>query len=153
MTLEFKFEIPKHNELKQGKIFDLEAFATTNYQLILLSNISGLTINSLDTFDATLQAHEVNTANYERTTVPLQLTETVNGYQVNVVGGMVSVPISDATIAGALIIREDTGDILAGCLNVVPTGGSSELHLTTEVAIQFRAALWEKGEQICTASG
>ncbi|PKL68945.1 MAG: hypothetical protein CVV28_02190 [Methanobacteriales archaeon HGW-Methanobacteriales-1] len=152
MTLEFRFEVPKHNELKQGKVFDLEAFATTNYQLVLLSNIAGLSINSLDKFDSSMQAYEVNPANYERANVPLQLTESVNGYQVNVVGGIVSVPISDATIAGALIIKQDTGDILAGCLSVVPTGGSSELHLTTEIAIQFRAALWEKGEQICTAS-
>lgn len=150
MSLEFLFDVPKHNTLKLGKILDLETLDTDTYKAILLSTVSGLVLNDLDIFDASMQAHEVNTANYERTTVGLQLTETTKGYQVAVIGSTLTIPISNATVQGVLIIKESTGDILAACLDVTPTIDTSELELTEDLTILFKAPIWEIGQQVCT---
>lgn len=144
VEIDYTFKVPKHNTLKLGKIFDLDTISTDTYKIILLSSVTGLVLNNLDKFDASMEAFESNPANYERTTVGLQLTETTNGYRIEVAGATATIPIVDATIAGILIIKESTGDILCADLNPVLTNQTSDMTLL------FKSALWEIGEQVCT---
>lgn len=145
VEMDFTFLVPKHNTLKLGKIFDLEALATDTYQLRILSSVTGLVLNNLDKFDTAMEAHESNPANYSRTTVGLQLIETEKGYQIGVSGNTATIPIVDATIAGLVIIKEDTKDIL--CADLTPT----VTNQTEDLTLLFKSALWEIGENVCTA--
>jgi hypothetical protein len=140
MAFEYQFDVPKHNILKLGKEFDLDTLSTDNYQIIILSNVTGLTVDDLDLFDTALQAHESNPLNYDRTNVTLQLNESATGYEISVSGSSVTIPISSATISGFLIINEDTTDVLSACLD------TSTISLTDDYTIVFGSPIWTIGE-------
>lgn len=145
MTLEFKVETPVPNILKLGKAFDLETMPTDQYQIILLSNTTGLTLENLDKFDTEMEARESDPANYTRTNIGLQVTRILKGYQIDVVGNNALIPVTTATIAGILIINEDTNDILCADLSFDTITINSDLNLL------FSTPIWVIGKQVCEA--
>lgn len=132
----FNFGRPKRNILKLGKVFDLSNIATDEYEMIILASIDGLTIDDLDNF-STLTSKESDPSQYTKPNVPLQLNETTTGYQINVSGNSIAIPISNATVAGLLIVKSDTGDILAADFEETP------IIMTKELTVTFQEALWE----------
>lgn len=128
--LDYDFNGPKRNILKLGKAFDLETIALDDYQMIILATTSGLVLNDLDKFDASMAAYESNPATYTRPNVPLQVTETITGYQIDIAGNNVTIPIEEATIQGLLIINAETLDILAADLYSDPITIVSDLNIT-----------------------
>lgn len=116
MTVTLNLIPPKNVFLKQGKIFDLDTIDTDQYQLILLSSTTNLTLDGLDKFDASLASYESDPANYTKPTVALQLNETTDGYQINVVGNSITVNLVSATVQGALLVKTSTMDILGAAL-------------------------------------
>jgi len=131
MTMfDWKIKAPKHNIKKLGKIFDLDTLNTDTYLVILLASTSTLTMEAMDKFDETLEAYESDPELYTRTPVPLQLNETPTGYQINIAGNSVVIPLEEATVEGVLIVKEDTMDILAAALNLSGITINQDLTIT-----------------------
>lgn len=143
--VEFQLRVPKKAIKKLGKVIDLDSINLDTYQLRLLSSTTGLTLDNLDTFDSTLVALECNPSYYTRTTVPLQLTEITTGYQIEVSGASVVVPISSATIQGIVLIKLDTLDIVAAALN------TESITLASDYTFLFETPIWVIGQAVCTA--
>lgn len=145
MTYEQIFKIPKPNILKLGKDFDLATLATDTYKVILLADITGLVIDDLTTFTGDITNKECDPVlDYTPTAIDLELNETTTGYQINVTGASVTVPIIGATINGILIIEDTSKSILCASLE------GDNLGLSDDLTLVFTSALWDIGEQVCS---
>ena len=108
------FEVPEHNILKLGKVFDLDTIDTDQYELIVLTDISGLNKDLLNIVDSTITSKEATT--YTRPLVELTLVHD-DGYKVT--ASAIEIILNDVTnIKGLLIVKKSSQDILASCLSM-----------------------------------
>lgn len=113
--MNISFTVPKHNILKLGKIFDLDTIETDEYELVVLSDITGLNKNNLDTVDSNIANKEAS--NYTRVLIEMTLEETVKGYAIGT--NAIEVMVNDiTTVKGLLMVKRSSQDILACCLNM-----------------------------------
>ena len=146
MTDERIFKVPKKNIKKLGKVFDLDNINGNTYKVKLLSDVTGLTVNSLDKFSA-ISHKQVNPDYYIAPTVSLEVSELVDGYQISVAGSSITVDITQKipNIAGILIVNDTTDDILCADIESAPIG-----NVDNYLTIIFSGALWKIGETVCT---
>lgn len=113
------FKIPKQNIKKLNTVFNLDAMPTDEYKLVLLKDVAGLSMSSLDKYDTNMLHRESSDYNIIpiRPDVQLEVSETVNGFIIrpNPVTAEIPNDIS-LEVAGLLIIKDSTKDILAAFL-------------------------------------
>lgn len=113
--MNISFAVSKHNILKLGKIFDLDTIENDEYELVVLSDISGLNKDNLDTVDSNIANKEAS--NYTRALIEMTLEETDKGYAIST--NAFEVMVNDiTTVKGLLMVKRSSQDILACCLTM-----------------------------------
>ena len=133
------FQIPKQNLLKLNSTFDLQNIANDTYYLKLLTDVSGLSMDTISGVTS-LSGSEADPTTYDKVRVNLNLQEETNGYSVKFTDPSINIALvglDELIIKGICIVLEKNNQMYVFCadlgIGTVKIGNNQTINFTGDL--------------------